>query len=172
MTTAANFAAGPSSSTPLYPLPRIDYFTVQSIQVNTSAGPKAATEITIQGSNFAIRAVDPVVVVNGIPLVRFRISDDTQSITGYFFAPRPSSIYSVIVDYGGGVRGEWTGSAVTPTGPDATRFLRLFLLLLIVLLLLLLLLAVLLLALRGTALFPTLGWVPAALLWSEVIGGI
>jgi len=172
MTTAANFAAGASGSTPIYPLPRIDYFTVQPIQIVTSAGPKAATEITIHGSNFAIRAVDPVVVVNGTPLVHFRISDDTQSIIGYFFAPLPSAIYSVIVDYGGGVLGEWTGAAVTPSTPDATRRLRLFLLFVIVLLLLLLLLAVLLLVLRGTVLALLLQGVPAALLWNEVILGI
>jgi len=158
MTTAANFAAGASSSAPLYPLPQIDYFTLQSIQVITSAGPKAATEITIHGSNFAIRAVDPVVVVNGVPLVQFRISNDLQSITGYFFAPLPSTIYSIIVDYGGGVRGEWTGSAVTPTAPDTTGRLRFFLLLIIVLLLLLLLLAVLLLVLKGTVFSFILGW--------------
>lgn len=158
MTTAANFTAGASSSTPLYPLPRIDYFTVQSIQVDTSAGSKAATEITIYGSNFAIRAVDPVVVVNGIRLVHFSISDDTQSITGYFFAPLPSSIYSVIVDYGDGVRGEWTGSAVTSGRPDTTRRLHLVVLFLILLVLLLLLLAVLILTLRGTPSFAILNW--------------
>jgi len=156
MRIAANFAAGAHSATPLYPLPRISHFTIRTIQVPTSGGPRSATEITIHGANFAIRAVDPDVIVNGNPLLHFRISNDLQSITGYFFGTLSSPVYSVIVDYGDGVRGEWTGSAGTAGLPGGRRRARLLMILLI-LLLLLLLLAVVVPALGGIS-FSALGW--------------
>ncbi len=156
MRIAANFATGAQSETPLYPLPKISHFTTRTIQVQTSGGSRSATEITIHGANFAIRGVDPDVIINGIPLVHFRISNDLQSITGYFFDTLSSPVYSVIVDYGGGVRGEWIGSAAT-TGLSGGRRRRRLLMILLILLLLLLLLAVIVLALGGIS-FSALGW--------------
>ena len=163
MRIAANFATGAQSATPLYPLPKISHFTTRTIQVQTSGGPKSATEITIHGANFAIRGRDPDVIVNGIPLVHFRISDDLQSITGYFFDTLTSPIYSVIVDYAGGVRGEWTGSAGIVGLPGGRRR-RQLLMILLLFLLLLLLLAVVVLALGGISL--------SALGWALLIGAI
>jgi hypothetical protein len=124
------------------------------ITVPTSGGPKTATEITIHGSNFAIRAVDPDVIVNGIPLVHFQISNDFQTLTGYFFGTLTQAIFSVIIDYGAGVRGEWTGVAggVVAGGPPR----RLILILLLVLLVLLLL-AVVVFVLSGITI-SALGW--------------
>jgi hypothetical protein len=131
--------------------------------VQTSGGPKSATEITIHGANFAIRGRDPDVIVNGIPLVHFRISDDLQSITGYFFDTLSSPVYSVIVDYGGGVRGEWIGSAGI-AGLTGERRRRRLLMILLILLLLLLLLVAFVLALGGISL--------SALGWALLIGAI
>jgi hypothetical protein len=153
MKTAPNFAIGISGTKPLYPLPTISHFTTKTITVQTSSGAKTAMEITIHGANFAIRAVDPDVIVNGIPLVHFRTANDFQSITGYFLGTLSQPIYSVIVDYGGGVRGEWTGVAGSAGGHRRARLLRI----LLWLLLLLLLLAVVVLALGGISL-SGLGW--------------
>jgi hypothetical protein len=164
MKIASNFSPGPgAATTPLAPLPVISHFTTRMITVPTSGGPKAATEITIHGSNFAIRAVDPDVIVNGIPLVHFQISNDFQTLTGYFFGTLTQAIFSVIVDYGGGVRGEWTGTAGGGGGGVAggTRWLVLILLLL---LLVLLLLAAVVFALGGISV--------SALGWALLIGAI
>src|SRR5262245_16977711 len=116
MKTAPNFSLGLAAVTPLYPLPAISDFTTTMITVQTSGGPKTATEITIHGTNFAIRAADPDVIVNGIPLVHFRIANDFQTITGYFLGQLAAPVFSVIVDYGNGVRAEWTGLSGGVTG--------------------------------------------------------
>jgi hypothetical protein len=167
MKIAPNFAPGPGAAarTPLSPLPVISHFTTRTFTVPTSSGPRAATEITIHGSNFAIRAVDPDVIVNGIPLVHFQISDDFQTLTGYFFGPLTQPIFSVIVDYGGGVRGEWTGVAGGGgAGGVAGGLLRRLILILLLLLLLLLLLAAAVFVLGGISI--------SALGWALLIGAI
>ncbi len=166
MKIAPNFAPGPGASArmPLYPLPVISHFTTKTITVPTSGGPKTATEITIHGSNFAIRAVDPDVIVNGIPLVHFRISNDFQTLTGYVFGTLTEAIFSVIIDYGGGVRGEWTGVAGGRGGAVAGGFRRRLILILLLVLLVLLLLAAVVFALGGISI--------SALGWALLIGAI
>jgi hypothetical protein len=166
MTLAPNFAPGPGGATslPLYPLPVISHFTTKAITVPTSGGPKTATEITIHGSNFAIRAVDPEVIVNGISLVHFQISSDLQTLTGYVFGTLTQGIFSVIIDYGGGVRGEWTGVAGGGGVGAAGGPRRLPILFLLLLLLVLLLFAAVALALGGISV--------SALGWALLIGAI
>jgi hypothetical protein len=93
-----------------YPAPRIDRVRRRTITVSTSLGPRQATEVTIKGAFFAIRAVSPEVRVNGLDLVSFRIANDTKSITGYLFEDL-RVIHHVAIDYGLGARGEWWRSA-------------------------------------------------------------
>ncbi len=90
-----------------YPKPRIDHVAHRRMTVDTSLGPRPATEVTITGAHFAVRAVSPDVRVNGLDLVSFRIANDTSSITGYLFEELPV-IHHVMVDYGLGARGEWS----------------------------------------------------------------
>jgi hypothetical protein len=157
MNTAPNFGSGPGTvpSVPLYPRPVISHFTTRSIVVPTSAGPKAATEITIHGSNFAIRAAEPDVIVNGTPLLHFRISNDFQTLVGYFFGTLTQPVFSVIVDYGEGVRGEWIGTAGGGGSSGANQHRLLAILLLLLLLLLVVAAAVLFF---GGVSLSALGW--------------
>jgi hypothetical protein len=104
---APNFDIEPGVPVTGHPIPTISYFTSRAIQVQTSIGLRAATEVTIFGANFLIRAVEPDVLINGQPLAVYRIADDFQSITGYFFGTLTHPV-QIIVDYGLGVRGEWT----------------------------------------------------------------
>ncbi len=167
MNTAPNFVPPPGTAAgpPLYPPPTISHFTTRTITVPTSGGPKTATEITIHGSNFAIRAVDPNVLVNGTPLAHFQISNDLQTLTGYFFGALTEPIFSVVVDYGGGVRGGWNGLAGGGTGGAGSGVLwRRLLLILLLLLLLLLVIAAIVLALSGSS--------PPALAWALLVGAI
>jgi hypothetical protein len=131
MQHASNFNIEPGVPVTGYPLPSISYFTSRKIQVQTATGQRAATELTIYGANFLIRAVDPEVLINGQPLVSYQIADDFQSIIGYFFGELTQPVY-IIVDYGLGVRGEWTGFGVVPS----TKRIGLFEWLLLILLLL------------------------------------
>ncbi len=131
MQNASNFNIELGIPVTGYPLPIISYFTSRKIRVQTANGERAATEVTIYGANFLIRAVDPKVLINGQFLVGYRIADDFQSITGYFFGELTQPVH-IIVDYGLGVRGEWTGFGVVPP----TERLGLFEWLLVILLLL------------------------------------
>ncbi|TDN67060.1 hypothetical protein [Paraburkholderia sp. BL10I2N1] len=106
MRTAPNFNVPPGVNISGYPAPRIDHVTHRRITVDTSFGPRQATEVTIHGAHFAIRAVSPEVRVNGLELVSFRIDNNTKSITGYLFEDL-HAIHHVLIDYGLGARGEW-----------------------------------------------------------------
>jgi hypothetical protein len=106
MRTASNFNVTSGVNISGYARPRIDRVSHRSITVDTSLGPRRATEVTIRGEHFAIRGVSPEVRVNALPLVSFRISNDTRSITGYLFEDL-HAIHHVLVDYGLGARGEW-----------------------------------------------------------------
>jgi hypothetical protein len=149
---APNFAIEPGVPVTGHPLPTISYVTGREIQVQIATGQRTATEVTIHGSNFLIRAVEPEVLINGQPLVSYRIADDFQSITGYFFGVLTQPM-QVIVDYGLGVRGEWTGPGVVIPGKRS----RLLFWLLVALLLILLLAIALLEAGRVTPLSLSLG---------------
>jgi hypothetical protein len=107
MSSAPNFNVPPGINASGYPRPRIHEVSRRPITVDTSLGPRDATEVTIRGEHFAIRAIQPQVTVNGFSMVRFRIATDTRSITGYLFEHLPH-ISHVAVDYGLGARGEWT----------------------------------------------------------------
>ena len=167
---AANFKIQPGVSG--YPLPTISHFASRQIQVQTSEGPKRATEVTIHGDNFIIRAVTPDVLVNGQPLVSYQIDDDFQSITGYFFGELEQPVH-IVVDYGMGVRGEFAGSGRTEPaeGPNYLGFLLIGVFALLIL-------AIVVLAI-GTADLSWLAWVSlgasaalalAALLWTWLKG--
>jgi hypothetical protein len=111
MRTASNFNVPSGVNISGYPTPRIDHVAHRSVTIDTSLGPRSATEVTIRGAHFAVRAVSPEVRVNALPLVSFRITNDTRSITGYLFEDL-HAIHHVLVDYGLGARGEWwRGSA-------------------------------------------------------------
>jgi hypothetical protein len=98
--------------------PRIRDVATRLISVSTSAGPRAATEVRIEGDHFIIRAVEPEVTVNGRPLVTYVIASDEQSIVGYLFSSVTNPV-RVVIDYGLGVRGEWTGhAALDQNGPE------------------------------------------------------
>ena len=172
ITHAANFKI--KSGVPItgHPVPIISRFTSRQIQVQTSEGQKRATEVTIHGDNFIIRAVMPDVLVNGQPLVSYQIADDFQSITGYFFGDitQPAQI---VVDYGLGVRGEFTGRGeVEPSaGPNVLGIL-------LVTLFALLILTIIVLVVERAGI-SWLGWVSlgasvaialAALLWAWFLG--
>ncbi len=120
MRTAPNFDVPPGVNISGYPQPRIDRVTHSFISVNTSLGPRRATEVTIHGAHFAIRAVSPEVRVNGLELMSFRIANSTRSITGYLFEEL-HAIHHVLVDYGLGARGEWWPHG----GAAGTRWRRL-----------------------------------------------
>jgi len=107
-----------------YPKPRIDHVTYRPITVDTSLGPRPATEVTIAGAHFAVRAVSPDVRVNGLDLVSFRIANDTSSITGYLFEDLPV-IHHVMVDYGLGARGEWSRDGAAGGGHQLALILLL-----------------------------------------------
>ncbi len=136
MRAAPNFNVPPGVNISGYARPRIDRVTHRPITVNTSLGPRAATEVTIVGEHFASRAVDPAVMVNALPLVRFLVANDTRSITGYLFEPL-HRIAHVAVDYGLGARGEWS-----PARPSRALLWLLIILILILLAILLLWMAV------------------------------
>lgn len=168
ITHAANFKIESGTSLTGYPVPIISHFTSRKIQVQTSEGLKRATEVTIHGDNFIIRAVTPDVLVNGHPLVSYQIADDFQSITGYFFK-EISQPAQIVVDYGLGVRGEFTGQGGIETSP-APNVLCILLIILFALLLLSIIVLV-----AGSTEVSLLGWAClgasaamalAALLWA------
>jgi hypothetical protein len=107
-TPAPNFQLNPAAPPP-YPKPVIHSASTRAITVDTSAGPRSATEVTLRGEHFLIRAVDPDVTINGQRLVRFRIDDDQKGLVGYFFGSLSGTTGHVVVDYGRGVRGHWSG---------------------------------------------------------------
>jgi amino acid transporter len=132
------------------PIPYIDYYTSRPITVDTSVGPRDATEVTIIGGNFRIRAKSAKVLVNGVPLARYVIAEDERSITGYFFGPlqRPATI---VVEYDPVVRTVWAESGSPSTGAAAPATGFTFSPLVILLLVLLLLLVVALVVAFGVA---------------------
>jgi|GEM_PF-1033473 hypothetical protein len=171
-THAPNFKIESGVPATGYPLPRISHFASREIQVQTSEGRKHATEVTIYGENFIIRAITPEVLVNGHPLVSYRIADDFQSITGYFFGGITQPAH-IVVDYGLGVRGEFTG-----WGDVTISTHRNILVFLLLALFFLLLLAVLILVME-MAEISWLAWISlggaialsfVALLWSWFSG--
>jgi K319L-like, PKD domain len=111
MPQASNFDVKPLPPSGAYPKPRINGVSTRAIQVQTSGGDRPATEVAITGANFLIRAVDPEVTINDQPLVHFRISDDENQITGYFFGT-VTEPFRVVVDYGAGVRSEFAPPSV------------------------------------------------------------
>ncbi len=133
MRTAPNFIVPFGVNISGYPAPRIDHVTHRTITVNTSLGPRQATEVTIKGAHFAIRAVSPQVRVNGLDLVSFRITNDTKSITGYVFEDL-HVIHHVLVDYGLGARGEWSRGGAATGGRRRFAAIALFIVLLLALL--------------------------------------
>jgi hypothetical protein len=139
MEPAPNFNIPPGTPAVPYPLPEIEHVTARRTMVPTGIGPREATEVTIRGRWFLIRAVEPEVTVNGQSLVRYVIDDDERTIRGYFFGMLTDPV-RVVVDYGLNVRGEWTGPAVgSAAGPAHGRGCLIILLVLLLLALLLLL---------------------------------
>lgn len=157
VTKASNFRIESGVPVTGYPLPKISHFTTREIQVDTAAGRRAATEVTIHGENFLIRSITPEVLINGHPLVSYSITDDFQSITGYIFERFTQPVH-IVVDYGLGVRGDFHG----PGGVTSTPHRRL--LWLLVALLILLFLAAVILGIGG----PSLSWLG----WTFVGGAI
>jgi hypothetical protein len=72
--------------------------------------------VIVEGDRFAIRAVEPVVTVGGIPLDQYTIGNDFRTVDGYLIGSVGAPT-QVVIDYGRGLRAEWSGRP-SPTEGD------------------------------------------------------